>query len=220
MTTWVEPSGGRERGPRGIATAWVQVLVRPRAFFREAVSPGDQAPGLVFAVAVVLVAATTRLLVDPSFAPDVGGNRFLAGLLFLAVLALLVTPLALHAAAALQIVCLLPVTLRRPAEERAGVSQTVQVVAYASAPCALAGLPVPALRLVCAAYGVLLLVVGLATVHDLRIPVAAVLGVPAAVVVFGVWFGGFAAALDVFPWLDEWWAGIGVWAEGVWRAAA
>lgn len=215
MTTWVDPTGGRDRGLRGLATAWVQVLVRPRTFFREAVSPGDQAPGLVFAVVVVLVAATTRLSVDPSLVPAVGGDPLLAAVFSLLFLALLVTPLALHAAAALQIVCLLPVTLRRPEERRAGVSQTVQVVAYATAPCVFAGLPIPELRLLCAAYGAVLLVVGLATVHDVPLALAAVLAAPTAAVVFGVWFDGFAAALAVFPWLGTWWTGVGTSVAGV-----
>ena len=50
MTTWVEnPTGGRDRGPRNLVRAWIEVLVRPQQFFRNGVAPGDQAPGLVFA---------------------------------------------------------------------------------------------------------------------------------------------------------------------------
>ena len=56
MTQWVEDvEGGRQRGLRGLAKAWIEVLVRPRRFFAEGIAPGDQGPGLTFAIAIVLV---------------------------------------------------------------------------------------------------------------------------------------------------------------------
>ena len=65
MTTWVEPEGGRERGLEGLAKSFTQVLLNPVTFFDEAIAPGDQAPGLVFGMAVVLAVTASRLALNP-----------------------------------------------------------------------------------------------------------------------------------------------------------
>lgn len=189
MTTWVEnPTGGRDRGPRGLARAWVEVLVRPRRFFVNGVAPGDQAPGLVFAVAVTLVYLGSRFALDPASVPTFDGRPYVSAALVLAAAGLIVAPAVLHLTAALQTI-LLMVSVR----DRAGVSETVQVLAYATAPCALAGLPVPGLRVACTAYGFVLLVVGMSTVHDVSIARAALVVAVPGVVVFGYAFGGLFA---------------------------
>ncbi|MEF8840588.1 MAG: YIP1 family protein [Haloarculaceae archaeon] len=189
MTTWVEnPTGGRDRGPRGLARAWVEVLVRPRRFFTNGVAPGDQAPGLVFAVAVTLVYLGSRFALDPASVPTFGGRPYVSALLVLAAAGLIIAPAALHLTAALQTI-LLMISVR----DRAGVSETVQVLAYATAPCALAGLPIPGLRVACAAYGFVLLIVGMSVVHDVSIARAALVVAVPGVVVFGYAFGGLFA---------------------------
>lgn len=189
MTTWVEtPSGGRGRGPRGLLRAWVEVLVRPRRFFRTGVAPGDQAPGLTFFVAVVLCAEATRYALESGSYPNLPVSEPLAAIFLLSLVGALVAPLALHAVAALQTLALL---LTVP--DRAGVSQTVQVLAYATAPCAVAGLPVPELRVACAAYGTTLLILGLSVVHGTSLARAAAAGAIPAAVVFGYGFRGFAS---------------------------
>lgn len=193
MTTWVEnPRGGRDRGPRGLARAWVEVLVRPRRFFRNGVAPGDQAPGLAFAVAVALVYVGTLLgsgaATVPSTLPVIGGTGALATAFVVLAVALVVAPGTLHLVAALQTILLLLVV-----PDRAGVSETVQTLAYATAPCAVAGLPVPELRAACALYGAGLLVVGLAEVHGTSLVRAAVAGALPAALVFGYAFGGARA---------------------------
>lgn len=195
MTQWVaEASGGRDRGPLAVLRAWVEVLVRPRRFFRVGVAPGDQAPGLVFAAAVVLLEETTRLALVPGAYPVFRGQPVASAVLWLAVAVVFVAPVALHLTAALVTVLLAGLTrLLGFAPNRGGVGETVQTIAYASAPCALAGVPVPALRLACAAYGSLLLVVGLATVHELSWPRAVAAAVLPAALVFGYGFRGFAA---------------------------
>lgn len=193
MTTWVEPRGGRRRGPLGLAQAWVQVLRHPVRFFDEAVSPGDQGPGLAFAIAVVLVEESVRLALVPAARPGLDGNTLVGTALFVALVAFLVTPLALHAFAALE--TLLVVF----APSRAGVSETVQVLAYASAPCVLAGVPSPALRIVLGIWATGLLVVGIHVVHGIRYPVAAVVSLPAAVFGVGYGFRWFGAVVDAFP---------------------
>ena len=189
MTTWVEnPTGGRDRGPRGLARAWVEVLVRPRRFFTNGVAPGDQAPGLVFAVAVTLVYLGSRFAFDPASVPTFGGRPYVSALLVLAAAGLIVAPATLHLTAALQTI-LLMVSVR----ERAGVSETVQVLAYATAPCALAGLPFPGFRVLCVAYGFALLIVGMSVVHDVPLARAALVVAVPGVIVFGYAFGGLFA---------------------------
>ena len=190
VTQWVEnPTGGRDRGPVALARAWAEVLVRPRRFFRAGIAPGDQAPGLIFAAVVVLLEELTRLALIPDVYPVVAGQPVASRALFLALAVVLVMPAVLHLTAALQTLILMAT-----APDRGGVSETVQVLAYATAPCVFAGPEIPALRVVCTAAGAALLVVGTVEVHDLpywkAVPVVAV---PAAIV-FGYGFRGFGAA--------------------------
>lgn len=189
MTQWVEtPAGGRARGPAGLARAWVEVLVRPRRFFRVGIGPGDQAAGLTFAIAVTVAYLGTRLAFDPDGPSVVEGHPVLSGAVVLAAAGLVVAPVVLHLVAALQTLALVPTV-----PNRAGVSETVQVLAYATAPCALAGLPVQSLRLACGLYGAALLVVGISVVHRTSIRRAAVASALPAVLVFGYAFGAMAA---------------------------
>ena len=204
VTTWVEnPQGGRERGPRGLVRAWVELLVRPRRFFRNGVAPGDQAPGLVFAVSVAVVYAATRFTLLPEARPAFFAGEAASVAVGLLVVGLVLAPVALHLVAAAEVVVLIAVV-----RDRAGVSETVQVIAYATAPMALAGVGVPpalgelpllpelvaAWRLLLAAWGVGLLVYGMATVHDTSLGRAALAVTLPAVVVFGYLYGGLFAA--------------------------
>jgi hypothetical protein len=197
VTQWVEePAGGRDRGLAALGRAWLEVLVRPRRFFRAGVAPGDQAPGLVFAVGVVCVEEATRLALVPG-TPVVAGRPLSTRALVLALAVVLVAPLVLHLVAAIQTLLLIPFV-----SDRAGISETVQVIAYASAPCVLAGVPIPALRVLCGLYGATLLVVGLAVVHEISLPRAALLGALPAALVFGYGFRGFAAAAELLDGAD------------------
>jgi len=203
VTTWIEtPEGGRERGPRGLARAWAEILLRPRRFFAHGVAPGDQAPGLVFAVAVATVYVATRFAFVPSARPTFFASELASVAIGLLVAALIVAPVALHLVAALEVVILIAVV-----RDRAGVSETVQVIAYATAPMALAGVGVhPTLsgvpllaeavagwRLLLAVWGVGLLLFGMAAVHETSLARAAVAIAVPAVVIFGYLFGGLFA---------------------------
>ena len=190
MTQWVEdPGGGRDRGPRGLARAWFEVLVRPRRFFANGVAPADQAPGLVFAVVVAFVYVAGRLAFAPETVPSVADSAVVSAAFVLGVACLLVAPLVLHLTAALGTLGLIPLV-----RDRAGISETVQVIAYATAPCVFAAAPIPAVTLLATAYGAVLLVVGFAVVHRTS-PIRAAAAAPLpAIVVFGFAFGGFAAA--------------------------
>lgn len=193
MTTWVEPRAGRRRGPLGILQSWVQVLRHPVRFFGQAVSPGDQGPGLAFAMLVVLVEESTRLYLVPEARPMVGESAVIGSILFIAIAALLIAPLSLHAFAALETVILLG------SPSRGGVSETVQVLAYASAPCVFIGLPVPEVRILAGLWTTALLAVGFQVVHDLPPPLAVLYPTPAAVIAIGYGFRWFGAVVEVFP---------------------
>lgn len=189
MTQWVEnPTGGRDRGPIALARAWLEALVRPRRFFESGVAPGDQAPGLAFVVTVVLIEEATRFALVSGSYPVFDGRPVASAVLVLVVAAGLIAPLTLHLAAALQTVALIALV-----NDRAGVSETVQVIAYATAPCVLAGIPIPALRVACAVYGTALLVVGTAVVHDTSLGRAALSAALPITLVFGYAFRGVAA---------------------------
>lgn len=197
MTTWVEePEGGRARGPRGLVRAWFEVFLRPQRFFRTGISPGDQAPGLTFVMTVVLIEEGVRLTLVPTAIPMIAGSRLASGILTLMLAILLVTPAALHLVSGLQTVLLVPITTKR-----GGVSETVQVLAYATAPCVLAGVPSPTLRLICTVYGASLYLLGLSIVHDLEPWQTAVAGLLPAGIVFGIAFRGFPALVAV---LEGW----------------
>lgn len=193
VTTWVEtPHGGRDRGPFALARAWVEVLVRPRRFFRVGIAPGDQAPGLTFAVAVAFAYVLLRLAFVPASLPSFALDSLPATVLFVIVTALIVAPTILHLLSAAQTLALIAVV-----RDRGGVSQTVQVIAYASAPCVGAALPIPALRLACTAYGAILLILGLSIVHETSPGRALVAGAVPATVLFGYVFGGVPAAVEI-----------------------
>lgn len=190
MTTWVEnPETGRARGPRAALRAWAEVLVRPRRFFRTGVAPGDQGPGFVFTVLVAFAATTLHLALAPAARPDSAGSELASSALLIAGLSLLAAPLALHLVAAVATVALLAFT-----DRRGTISETVQVLAYATAPCVLAGVPHPAVALAVTLYGTGLLVVGTATVHGLSLPRAAAVAALPAAFVFGVAYRGLWAA--------------------------
>jgi hypothetical protein len=192
VTQWAEQSDlGRERGPLGMARAWVEVLVRPRRFFSRRVAPGDQAPGLTFAAAAVLAAEGTRLALGGAY-PVVAGQPAASALLWVLFVVVLVAPAGIHLTAALQTVILMA-TVR----ERAGVSETVQVLCYSLAPCVFVGHPNPWTTSLAALWGAGLFVLGTATVHDVDPLRALGVGAVPGALAFGYGFGGFGALSTV-----------------------
>ena len=194
VTTWVEnPRGGRDRGLLPLIRAWIEVLVRPRRFFRVGIAPGDQAPGLTFAITVALVYVFLRLTFDPGSLPSFALDSLPATALFVTLVSLILAPTILHLLSAAQTLALIALV-----RERGGVSQTVQVIAYATAPCVVAALPIPALRVGCAVYAAVLLIVGLSIVHETPPGRALAAGAVPATVLFGYVFGGIPAAIAIF----------------------
>ena len=191
MTSWIEdPVGGRARGPRGLARAWVETLVRPRRLFRNGVGPGDQAPALTFAVAVAAAFTLGWMVADPGVIPGIVASVPVSALVTFLVVVALAAPVGLHVTAAVATVSVIVASIEFDdglgLRDRGGVSETVQIVAYASSPMALAGPPVPVLRVACGAYAVGLLLIGFRTVHRMSPLRTLVAGVPPALLGYGV----------------------------------
>jgi hypothetical protein len=193
VTTWVEtPTGGRERGPRGVVRAWIAVIIAPRQFFASAVTPGDQAPGLVFAISIATAYVVGLFAGNPSQIPQLSNNLMTSASITVLAVVLLIAPAILHLTAAVQTIVLIFVV-----PDRAGVSETVQIVAYAAAPCIIAGVPIAALQVVCAIYASILLIIGIREVHTtstLRAVIAA--GIPATLL-YGSALGGIDAGVEL-----------------------
>lgn len=203
MTSWIDdPTGGRARGPGGIARAWVEALVRPQQLFTNGVSPGDQAPGLTFALAVAAAYALGWILAEPTAVPGIVGSTAVSALVVLLLVVALAAPVGLHLTAAVATLSVVVASITYDSgwglRDRAGVSGTVQVVAYASSPMALAGPPIPALRVVCGAYAMVLFVIGIWTVHRTTLPRAVVAGLPPAILGYGVGYRVIAAVRLLF----------------------
>jgi hypothetical protein len=189
VTRWT--AGGRGIHYRELPLVWARLLAQPRTAFESTVTPGQQGPAAVFAAAVAGVATASKLAVDPSFRPPIG-SPWLGGAMLVGLVAVLIAPTALHLVAALETLVVVLLT-----DERGGVSETVQVVAFATAPCVFAGVPSIPLRVLCTTWGAALLIGGTAVVHRTD-PVRALLagGLP-ALIVFGYAYGGIEACRQV-----------------------
>ncbi|MGQ3328025.1 YIP1 family protein [Halorubrum sp. FL23] len=199
MTSWIEnPEGGRARGPRALARAWVEALIRPRRLFANGVSPGDQAPALTFAVAVAGVYALGWIVSDPSVVPGIVVSVPVSAAILFLLVVVLAAPVGLHLTAAVATLSVILASVEYDGglalRDRGGVSETVQVVAYASSPMALAGAPIPLLRVACGVYAALLLLIGFRTVHGTSPLRTLVAGVPPALIGYGVGYRVVAAA--------------------------
>ncbi|KKF39445.1 hypothetical protein FK85_28385 [Halorubrum saccharovorum] len=198
MTSWIaDPEGGRARGPRALARAWVEALIRPRRLFANGVAPGDQAPALTFAVAVAAAYALGWIVTDPGIVPGIVASLPLSAAILFLVVVVLVAPVGLHLTAAVATLSVILASVEYDdgiaLRDRGGVSETVQVVAYASSPMALAGPPIPELRVVCGAYAAVLLLIGFRTVHRTTPVRTLVAGVPPALLGYGVGYRVVAA---------------------------
>lgn len=191
MTSWFEdPDSGRARGPRGLARAWVEALIRPRRLFVNGVTRGDQAPALTFAVAVAAAFTLGWIAVDPSVIPGIVESVPLSAVVLFLVVVALGAPVGLHLTAAVATVSVIVASVEFDGglslRDRGGVSETVQVVAYASSPMALAGPPIPVVRVLCGVYATVLLLIGFRTVHGTTPIRTLVAGLPPAVLGYGI----------------------------------
>tara|TARA_A100001037_G_scaffold306718_1_gene354523 strand:+ start:5716 stop:6237 length:522 start_codon:yes stop_codon:yes gene_type:complete len=157
---------------------WTAVMAHPGIFFNERVESGRQSNGLIFAMGVIALEEGSRLmLIDTRY-------YFIS----LGIAVLIITPILLHIVAAIQ-----TLLLRLFVENRRGIGATVQVIGYSIAPCVFAGFTIPALRIVCAAYGSLLLVIGLREVHNISLVRAILVASVPAIIIFGYVFRGVSS---------------------------
>lgn len=188
MTQWVEnPGRGRERGPVALVRAWVEVLLRPGRFFRRSIAPGDQAPGLTFAAVVLVVAESTRIATVPDAHPVVANQPTASAVFWLLALVVVVMPAGIHLTAALQTLFLIGFV-----EERAGVSETVQVICYSLAPLAFLGIPSVWVQCLVGLWAAGLFVFGIAEIHDVSLPRALGVSVVPVTLLVGYGFGVYA----------------------------
>ncbi|MFB6311057.1 MAG: YIP1 family protein [Salinirussus sp.] len=200
MTRWVGDSGvGRPRGPVALVRAWTEVIARPRTFFRSSIAPGDQGPGLTFLATVVAIEEGIRIAVQAGGYPILGGQPILSAAAWLLFVVVIVAPLGTHLIAALQ-----TILLAAGAPDRGGISETVQVLCYATAPCVIVGIHEPWLQSAGVVYSAVLYIIGTAIVHDLRPPKAAAVGALPALLVFGVGFRGVSAVSAVIAQAGDW----------------
>ena len=195
-----DSAGGRPRGLRGIARTWVEVLVRPRRAFANGITPGDQAPALTFAVAVAAAFTLGWIASDPAAMPVVvPSSRLLSEVVVFVVVVALAAPVGLHLTAAAATVAVVVASVeiadgRFALRDRGGVSETVQAVAYASSPMALAGPAIPEIRVACGAYAAILLFIGFREIHGLGPLRTAAAALPPAALGYGVGYRAVAAA--------------------------
>ncbi|EMA57689.1 hypothetical protein C470_13417 [Halorubrum distributum JCM 13561] len=194
-----DSAGGRLRGLRGIVRTWGEVLVRPRRAFANGVTPGDQAPALTFAVAVAAAFTLGWIGSDPAAMPVVvPSSQLLSEAVVFLVVVALAAPVGLHLTAAVATVSVVLASVEFDGglglRDRGGVSETVQVVAYASSPMALGGPAIPELRVLCGAYAAVLLFVGFREIHGLGSIRTVAAALPPAALGYGVGYRVVAAA--------------------------
>lgn len=179
-------------------------MVRPRRFFVNGVSPGDQAPALTFAIVVAALFTLGWIVVDSSVIPSIVGSVPLSAVILLLVVIAMAAPVGLHLTAAVATISVIVASVDIDSElslrDRGGVSETVQVVAYASSPMILAGPPIPVLRIGCGVYATLLLLIGFRTVHGMTPLRTLIAGVPPALFGYGVGYRTVASVRTLLGW--------------------
>jgi hypothetical protein len=169
---------------------WLRRLLRPRRFFAAAVRANDQAPAVYHIIIVGSITAAVRLWMGPI--PAVGGSTIFGAAVWIALTGLFIAPIALHLAAALATVMLI-IT----APDRAGISMTVQVWAYAATPVVLIGVGRPALTVVAIAVAGYWTIVGTAVVHQISTRRALLAAAVPIGIVYGIGLGGFASGTQL-----------------------
>tara|TARA_Y100000996_G_scaffold371739_1_gene320241 strand:+ start:506 stop:1045 length:540 start_codon:yes stop_codon:yes gene_type:complete len=160
---------------------WIAIIIHPKGFFEKKIKSGKQSDGLIFAMVVVMIEEGSRIIIHT---PWTVTYFFIS----LGVAVLIVTPILLHIVAAIQ-----TLLLRMGAKNRKGIGATVQVIGYSIAPCIFAGFAIPSLRVLCAIYGSILLIIGLKEVHDVSLRKAFLISIIPAIIVFGLLFRGILA---------------------------
>lgn len=171
---------------------WGETLLTPWRVFPGGIRPGEQLPAIIVAILVTGAWVAVRVVVDPGSVPVLGNAPMVSVLIWAGLLAVVVAPLAVHVMAALATVVLIGI-----ASDRAGVSETVQTVAFAMAPAPVLATGVAELQVLGTVYGSMLLVYGLASVHRISLERALLAAAVPAYVLFVIGFGADAGFVEL-----------------------
>lgn len=171
---------------------WGETLLTPWRVFPGGIRPGEQLPAVIFTVLVTGAWVAVRVAVDPGAVPVLGDAPVVSMLIWAALLAVVVAPVAVHVMAAVATVVLIAI-----ASDRAGVSETVQTVAFAMAPAPVLATGVAELQVLATIYGTFLVMYGLSAVHRVSPERALLAGAVPAYVLFVVGFGADAGFVEL-----------------------
>ncbi|MFB6186403.1 MAG: YIP1 family protein, partial [Halobacteriaceae archaeon] len=162
---------------------WVGVMQNPRKFFERVIIPGDQAPGLTFAMTVTGIYLLS--LVTFRTAPILSNaiQSVLSGVVLIGIFIAIITPLVIHLLAAIQTVLLMVFIA-----DRGSVSETVQLICYAAAPGIFMGIPILLVQIAAGVYGISLYIIGVRVVHNVSFSKAIIVGIVPASILFGYGF--------------------------------
>lgn len=171
---------------------WILTLIVPWRVFPNRIRRGEQLRAILFTILVAGAWVAVRVAVDFGSFPVLGNAPELSVLIWALLLAVVVAPIGVHVAAAIATLVLVAV-----ATDRAGVSETVQTVAFAMAPAPAIAVGVAEVQVVAALYGSVLLVYGLWAVHEITLERAVLAGLLPVYLLFVVGFGADAGFVEL-----------------------
>ena len=163
---------------------WLKVMTKPHLFFGEMMEESGQGEGLIFVMVLVAIEEGSRLAWI--------GLEY--SIIILGVTVFIATPILLHIVAAIQ-----TVLLRFVKKDRNEMSLTVKVICYSISPCVFMGLTVPFLRIICAVYGWLILVIGIKEAHGVSMRNALLVTAVPSIIIFGYMFRGLLSIEALIP---------------------
>lgn len=171
---------------------WLTAMTAPWVCFRQYIVERDQTRAIGFAMVMIGAWLFAGLALGTATYPVIGGAPVVSFLIWLALLTVVVAPVAIHLLAFIA-----TVVLAATVAERGTVSETVQAITYAMAPAVFLAVPLDAVQAAFALFGSLLLVYGLKVVHSTSIWRAFLAGIIPAYLLFGVGFGADAAIVEM-----------------------
>lgn len=177
---------------RTYALLWGTAMVAPWKCARTYIVDRDQTRAIGFVMVMISVWLGLGAVLNTASWPVIGGLSSVSFLIWLALLAVFVAPIAVHVLAFIATVVLVATV-----HDRAPVSETVQVIAFAMAPVVFFAIPVVEVQAAAAVYATALLVIGLRTVHRTSVWRAFLAAVIPAYLLFGVGFGANDALVEL-----------------------
>ena len=183
---WIRQEGRR------FGDLWIVIMFFPWRGFTHRIRPRDQSLGIVFAMLMVGLWAVISLLMGTFSHPVIGGISWLSALIWMSLLVIVVVPVAIHLLAAVATVILIILAPRRQ-----GVSETVQVIAFATAPVPFLGIDLIGVQAVAALYGVGLMWYGMRVVHRMSLERALLVVALPAYILFAMGFDANVAIVEL-----------------------